>query len=361
MINSEIFPFIAIFSTTISISFIHIKRKYENIPLLVSVSILALVVAYRGPLMGTDTDQYRYIYSRLLEKDFYLLILINDPFYYMLMRELRALINDGGLLFQVLNSLISFTCIYIAWIIQPIKNIPKSYHLLIFLGLSIYINYFNGMRQTSGMSLGLLAYILFIKRKYIFAIILFILGCLIHKSIFILILVPTLFSFKTSKKNYFYIWITSLFVSFSGITTKYFLSILSERLVILSDFFLRIPVEPDFSNIMIFRFIGLNILYYLIITRKCLDLNNKDPLVYNSFLLGLPFINTFLGTAIESRISLPIELLYTISIPMLLISITYKNQTKILSQSLVLVSLVAITRSVISDSNGILPFSLQFQ
>ena len=122
MNNSQsVLSFSIVIATSIIISFIKLKKPYQNLPLLIAIVLLFFFNAFRGELTGTDTDRYRYIYSNILDPQTFLQN-FNDPFYTFLMIRLRSIYDDGGLLFQVLNSLVQFFSIYIAWILIKLKT-----------------------------------------------------------------------------------------------------------------------------------------------------------------------------------------------------------------------------------------------
>ena len=178
--SDSIFTFGVVIATSLLISLVRIRKPFRYIPLLISVLILGFLVAFRGELTGTDTNTYRRIYSGILDPSKRIFENI-DPIYVFLMWRLRTIIDDGGLTFQIINAVIQFSSLFYAQTSTKIEKFKPEYGLIIFIGLSSYLNYFNGMRSATSSAIGLLAFSFLLKEKLLIYYLLLFFGILIQK------------------------------------------------------------------------------------------------------------------------------------------------------------------------------------
>ena len=357
MSNTEsIFIFSIIISFSIIFSQIKFRKPFEKIPLLFSLIFLGFFVAFRGELTGTDTDTYRNIFSNINDPSKRVFENM-DPIYLYLMWQFKILIDDGGVLFQAINAIIQFTCLYYAWISTKLENFKPEYGLLVFIGLSSYLNYFNGMRAATGVTIGLVAFSFLLRNNHIIFYFLVLMGALIHKGLIFLIIIPFISEIRLSKKLLLCIWIFSFLFAFGNLRL-FFLSTFIEYLGQISPFFNRGLDSFDISKVQIVKVVSLNILYYLLISWRSLKFEKLNKYLLNTFLFTVIFSNSMAGSGLVSRLILPFDAILTIALPYFYLNLINKEQHKLAINILMIISFLAIMRSIANDSNGILPLTL---
>lgn len=342
------------------LSDIHKDVLLSRFYLIISFMILTFFLAFRGPDTGADTESYLKVYDRMVSRSFSLEDLRYEPGFVFMGYIAYNVFNASSFEFQYIVSIITMIFLYISLI-----NIGKPYSIfiIIFLGLSIYFNMFNGSRTLLAISIATysLRYIFYKKPyKYIITIII---SSLFHFSTIFLLLLLITFKNKISKTFIITIYAFTLSVIISPVVLVDFISILIGYVNII-QYFPVYTYEIDLESIrfnirqVVYLVLLTYMVIYYIINYEKIYTDNKYYRSIIIIIISLSFTLLMSPYNVLYRISLGFQL-FAIFISVYLIKnikTTY-NSKLILYIALMSISFLMYYRSTLSNSNGILPYT----
>lgn len=225
--------------------------------LLVIFLCVAVIVAFRG---GTrDTYNYKYVFENISYfnlnsiSDFYMKSGMEIGYGYLSYFS-SIIINDYRLVFFIISFIIMYSIYRVS---INIKIDPVVLFLVYIFNYYFFMQQFMQIRQGFATSLVFLAALLMMKKKYIFAICLFVVGCSFHQSTFAFILFY-LGYFLT--KNFFEKYKNNILLYFGVL---FFVIIFCKSvLLIIPNYFVRLAAYSgsDYSDVLSpFRLTSLRI------------------------------------------------------------------------------------------------------
>ena len=172
-------------------------------------SILFIILAFRSITVGVDLVRYKVHFNTYIFTAFNKIIDIDHEVGYGYLNKIVGIITDDFQIFLAIVALIVIIPIYLLY--RKEKN-HKFLILIIFLNMATFPMIFSGLRQAIAISIGVLAYLFIIQKKYIAFFLMIALAFTFHRSAFLLLLLYPLFFIKLKAK---YLWyLIPLFILF---------------------------------------------------------------------------------------------------------------------------------------------------
>lgn len=187
------------------------KQKNHAITIIGMLAIF-LVLVLKGDV-GSDISAYKEQYILSAGKAWDNVTYVYFEAGYI---TFMKLFSKAGVDFQLFLAVIYAVACYAMYLF--IKKYSKNpvFSMIIFIGYQFFVFYISGIRQMLAMSLCLIAYMIFQKRKlwvYILSFLIVIFATTIHQSAMIFFVV-LIFSFIRSKKINIFAYIVALIISF---------------------------------------------------------------------------------------------------------------------------------------------------
>lgn len=203
-------------------------------------------------------------------------------------------------------ALITIVCVYVFF--KKASNNPGR-SILLYVALGAYVSSFNGYRQSLGISILLLGYLLFQKRKYILAALLAFIAVLMHSSMILPLLVfLIIYKFKDVEIKPVFVIIISIICYFSY--NKIFPIIIN-----FSDAYSgyeNYNSTPGVGTYLMVLF--YYIVYLFILSPKRKEFNNNTKIYFNLVSVGVCIMSLQLHNWLFNRL---VEM-FTIFMPIVL-------------------------------------------
>lgn len=195
------------------LTFVNKNDKVNKYTISIFFLIYFLLLALRDLSIGTDLTNYISYYKQFGETRWNALFESKvEPGYVLLCK----IVYSTGANFQTFLAIVAAIEIIPIAVLYKNRTVDSVLEILLFLNIGIFSMLFSGLRQSIAISLGTVAYRC-LKRQGYASIILFFLVVLLaismHKSAFILLLMPFLYYPKFTKKSLFFI-LPILFIIF---------------------------------------------------------------------------------------------------------------------------------------------------
>lgn len=172
------------------------RKKVKNIFCLLMFILLTIISGFRSINVGIDTYQFCYNYEIIAKLENYASALSATRYekgFVTLCYFLSRISEDYQFLLIVTSVIIFASVVY--FIKNNSKNIPLSFYL--FITLNFFGMYMNVMRQAIAISIILIAYEFFLKKKKnIRFLICVILATFFHRSALIALIIPIIIKIK---------------------------------------------------------------------------------------------------------------------------------------------------------------------
>lgn len=190
------------------------KEKNNKLTICVFFSLFFLLLALRSDEIGVDLVNYKYYFNTLKNAAWENIFSKTDiePGFVIFCK----IFIDLGVNFQMFLVVVAAFELIPIMLLYKNETLDSLLEILLFLNIGIFSMFFSGLRQSIAISLGTVAYRC-LKKQGVVSTILFFLVVLIaismHKSAFILLLMPFLYYPKFTKKSLFFI-LPILFIIF---------------------------------------------------------------------------------------------------------------------------------------------------
>lgn len=179
-------------------------EKKRNAIAFLGMAAIFVILALKGDV-GSDISGYMEQYYISANKSWFDVNYIYFEPGYLVLTQIFSKVGASFQLFMVAVYALACSSMY-SFIKKYSKNPMMS--LIVFVGYQFFVFYISGVRQTIAMSLCLIAYMVFQKRKksaYILSFLIVLLAISMHTSAIIFLLV-LIFSFIKSKNINVFIW-----------------------------------------------------------------------------------------------------------------------------------------------------------
>jgi len=279
--------------------------KQDKKIFILSFLIMLLIGGLRGISVGTDTINYKDLYSGVELKGF------EVGYYY-----LNDYIISHGYNFQIMIFISMLLCLFPVFFVSSKLSSRPLLSVTLYVLLYFYFNSFNVMRQSIAISLFFLALYFYHKNNKSGYIISIIVAALFHTTALIVLVIYPFYKIHIHK----FIYIILILVSF-------FVGALNIFPLILQKFDIgelyKVYLEVSLGSATSFSFTRLLLnmwLLYLIIS------GNHNDLFLKNFFIGVFLLNIFSFSPVLARISQYFLLAQIIVIPNLMLSHSYKYQ-----------------------------------
>jgi hypothetical protein len=322
------------------------KPKY-----LVAVFIpLLIVLGLRSPDSGTDTDEYHKLYDLVAYSNGSYFNLRWEPGIIFLAKITTQLFDDS----QVFIFLISFISLCFLYFGIKKLSIDPYLSILVLLGMGLYFSYFNGARQMLAVSMCLFSYTFILEKKKFPFLAMCVAASFIHFSSIIFFPMYWLLDSRVRSSILAILYLISLiFIVNPSITSSNLTKILPDTSHY-KDYFEQLFERRFFLREFFYQLIFVFLLIY---RQKILKKNNFSR--YSNHLLNMQYCititrNLVLSAGPAGRLSLFFEIFSILIIPFILFNLpqSYQKSSRFF---VIFAGAILYLRSVLSDSNGILP------
>lgn len=179
-----------------------LSQKRNKMTLILFFLIFFVLLALRDISVGKDLRTYEIIFERCRVTSFDNLSQFEWEFGYIVYTKIVSILLSSYRLYLILSALIMLIPIY------KLYSVEKKYSylaILLFVNMPCFLMIFSGLRQAIAISVGIVAYIVLEKRRYILSGILILLAVSFHMSAFVLVLIYPAFFLKIKTKDLIFI------------------------------------------------------------------------------------------------------------------------------------------------------------
>lgn len=177
---------------------IHYKR-ISNTLLLIICGIIVILATFRAPSVGPDTPSY--ILHYFDTEDWSFKQIFSEDFLkrYSVYYSLSKVFYLAGFPWTVWFCFLEIVYIVPMYILIRRYSTDDILSILVFITTGLFLFSLTGLKQTLGMSFMMMAYLVFVEKKYIWTIIFVLLGYYSHPSTAIFLIGLGIYYFRNSR------------------------------------------------------------------------------------------------------------------------------------------------------------------
>ena len=254
-----------------------IVRKRSEMLILLFFLGFFILLSLRDITVGRDLLTYKSIFESCQIMSFRDLSKMPWELGYTVYNKLITFISDDYRFFLIITALIILLPIYVLF------SQEKEYGYLLvvlFINMPCFLMIFSGLRQAISISLGILAFMLIDKKKYILCGVLILLAITFHTSAFVLVLLYPAFFMKIKTKHLLYIAPVILLIYIFRIPIiTFFISLAPSKYI---EFYGEVQQTGAFGMMILF----LIFLIFSFVVMDESDMSNKDYFMRNILLIA---------------------------------------------------------------------------
>lgn len=159
--------------------------------------IFLLLLAFRGLLCGSDTEQYFHLYNEYASSNLTEVFAgYRQEIGFILLNVIVARVFGN---YQVFLAISAFLCVWPLWYYYKRESENALLTIALFLTVAPFVMYFSGIRQAIAMSIGIFSWYAAKNKKLVRFILLVLLAVSFHTSAFILFVLYPLYHLKITK------------------------------------------------------------------------------------------------------------------------------------------------------------------
>lgn len=338
---------------------IDISLKYKSLNGLLKFILFILIstpVALRGELTGTDTDQYIVYISQIIESGEKINIELVEPLFGLIVYAINYIDSDPQFILAIMTYASIFALLYSIYK----YSCSVFVSLIIFFGLSIYLNYFNAHRQMMSLSIAALGYGYLPARSYFKFICVVITAGLVHWSSFMLMLLVVVAMLPLSKLFLILSFALSQICMIVPDAILYIIKIFYSS----ASFFSTDEIEYSKYGVREIAYTGALLFFihkYEYISTKLATCPDSITTAFRIILYAMLLRIALSGTGPFVRLALAAEFFIILAAPSLL-AVFWRSANSRIGFYIIgyWVCLGLFMRSVVTDSNGVLPYESNY-
>ena len=161
-----------------------------------------VLLSLRHISVGVDLIEYKYIFQRCSRLSFGQLRSLRWEIGYTVYNKVISLISKEYRFFLIITAFITLIPIYKLYVRETKYGVLQ---IVLFVNMPCFFMIFSGLRQAIAISIGVIAYMMLERKKYVLTGILIVFAMCFHISAFVLVLLYPALLFKIKKKHLIFV------------------------------------------------------------------------------------------------------------------------------------------------------------